>query len=308
MQQNFELLKSLCETHSPSGDEEAINQQVLAYIHQNFAGWKVKPEIIYGREFQHCILLVFGTPRTAIYAHMDNIGFTVRYGTQLVKIGGPRIKNGYKLTGRDRHGAIECLLRVDEANESLHYEYHREIEPGTSLSFACDFRETKDYIQSCYLDNRLGVYNALRVCETLENGVVVFSCWEEHGGGSVPFIAKYLWERFKIMQSLISDITWITEGVKHGKGVAVSLRDSGLPRKVFTDRIRSILDRRAISYQLEVESTGGSDGNELQRQPYPIDWCFVGAAEENVHTPDELVHKHDIESMITAYQALMEEL
>ena len=32
------------------------------------------------------------------------------------------------------------------------------------------------------------------------------------------------------MQALISDITWVTEGVTHGKGCAISLRDSGVPR------------------------------------------------------------------------------
>jgi putative aminopeptidase FrvX len=63
-----------------------------------------------------------------------------------------------------------------------------------------------------------------------------------------------------------------------------------------------------IEFQLEVENAGGSDGNELQKQPYPIDWCFIGAPEDMVHSPDEKVHKSDIDSMIKAYQVLMKEL
>lgn len=304
---NMDLLKKMCAIHAPSGDEQLMQEFLLDYISVNKKKWKTQPEVITGKEFQHCIILVFGKPRTAVFAHIDNIGFTVRYNKQLVKVGGPVTQTGFRLTGTDEHGTRECKLIADKPNE-LKYEAQVEYERGTALSFVSDFREDDDYVQSCYLDNRLGVYSALQLAETLEHGIIVFSCREEHGGGTVPFIAKYIFERYSIMQALISDITWITEGVHHGEGVVVSLRDSGIPRKIYTDRIRSILKRNAVKFQLEVEGTGGSDGNELQRQPYPFDWCFVGAAEDFVHSPDEKVHKADITSMIEAYKVLMREL
>jgi putative aminopeptidase FrvX len=40
----------------------------------------------------------------------------------------------------------------------------------------------------------------------------------------------------------------------------------------------------------------------------PWDWCFVGAPEDNVHTPDEIVDKRDIDSMLRLYQALLRAL
>lgn len=304
----MQLLRRLCSIQATSGNEAKIQEHLLNYIQTEKKNWKVKPEIIHGDLFQHCIILVFGKPRTAVYAHIDNIGFQVRYENQLVKIGGPRTISGYKLVGNDSQGNIECELKVDDENNALTYIFDRAIDRGTPLSFKPNFREDSQYVQSCYLDNRLGMYNVLKLAETLENGVIVFSCWEEHGGGSVPFIAKYLWERFELKQALISDITWVTEGVHHGKGVAVSIRDSGIPRRVYVDKIASILQQHEIPYQLEVESSGGSDGNELQKQPYPIDWCFVGAPEDLVHTPDEKVHKSDIESMLKAYRILMDAL
>jgi di/tripeptidase len=46
----------------------------------------------------------------------------------------------------------------------------------------------------------------------------------------------------------------------------------------------------------------------LQYSALPIDWCFVGAAEDNVHTPDEIVHKKDIDTMLNLYRFLMEKL
>ncbi len=303
----MQFLKKLCGIHATSGDEKLMHDFLLDYIEHEKKNWKVQPQLIYGDDFQHCIMLVFGKPTTAVYAHIDNIGFTVRYNNQLVKVGGPRTVSGYKLVGTDKNGDVECTLKVDEENH-LSYESSREIERGTALSFKQNFREDDQYVQSCYLDNRLGVYISLKLAETLENGVIVFSCWEEHAGGSVPYLAKYLWENYKIKQTLICDITWVTEGVPHGKGVVVSMRDSGIPRRVYVNRICEILNQHQLNYQLEIESSGGSDGNELQKQPYPIDWCFIGAPEDFVHSPDEKVHKDDIASMLKAYQILMKEL
>ena len=61
------------------------------------------------------------------------------------------------------------------------------------------------------MDNRLGVWNALKVAEKLENGIICFSAWEEHGGGSVGYLAKFIYEKYGVKQALISDITWVTE-------------------------------------------------------------------------------------------------
>lgn len=303
----MELLRRLCAIHAPSGQEGAMQEFLLDYIYSNKSHWKNSPEVIHGDDFQHCVLLVFGKPRTAIYAHIDNIGFTTRYNNELVKIGGPRTVSGYILYGEDEQGPVEGILECDE-DHKLSIKSTRTIATGTALSFKPQWREDDEHVQCCYMDNRLGVFNALKLAETLDDGVIVFSCWEEHGGGSVPYIVKHLWDNYKIRQALISDITWITQGVQHGKGVVVSLRDSGLPRKVYVDKIRKILNDNNIAFQLEVESSGGSDGNEIQKQPYPIDWCFVGAAEAHVHSPDEKVNKSDITSMLAAYQLLLQQL
>jgi putative aminopeptidase FrvX len=158
------------------------------------------------------------------------------------------------------------------------------------------------------MDNRLGVFNALKVAETIKDGAIVFSCWEEHGGGSVSYIQKFLQEKYSITQALISDITWITEGVKHGKGVVISMRDSLIPRRSYVNNIISLAKKFGIPHQLEVEGVGGSDAKELQFSEYPWDWCFIGAAEDFVHTPDEKVNKKDINSMIEIYRMLMKEL
>ncbi len=302
-----ELLKTLCGIHAPTGNELAMKEFLLDYIASNKHNWVCQPEIIDGEDFQDCIILKFGNPKTAIFAHMDSIGFTVRYQNQLVPIGGPHAETGYILTGSDSLGPIECTLEVDSNNRPF-YKFGRAIDTGTDLVFKCDFRETKTKIQSCYLDNRLGVYASLKVAETLENGVIAFSCWEEHGGGAVPYLVKHIYENWKIRQALIADITWVTDGVLPGKGVVISMRDRNIPRKSFINKIVDLATQSGIDYQLEVEGAGSSDGRELQISPYPIDWCFIGAPEDNVHSPDEEVYKYDIQCMIDLYSYLMKHL
>ena len=302
----MKLLKKLCSIHAPSGEENRISEFIIDYVNTNMHNWKVKPKIYSGDGFQDSIILSFGKPKTAIYAHMDSIGFTVKYNNEIIKIGGPVVKNGIELIGSDSKGKVEG--KIIKKNEKIFIDFKREIDRGTSLTFKMNFKEGKDYIQSSYLDNRLGVWNALKVAENLENGIIVFSCWEEHGGGSVGFLTNFIHTKYNISQALISDITWVTEGVKAGKGVAISLRDSGIPRKKFFNKIIDLAKKNNISYQLEVESSGGSDGNEIQKSPFPIDWCFIGAAEQNVHSPKEKVHKDDIKSMVEIYEMLMKEL
>lgn len=301
------LLKELCSIHAPSGSEWPITEFILSYIKKHQKNWKVKPKVFSGDGFQDSVVLVFGKPKTAVFAHIDSIGFTVRYGKQLVKIGSPRLKTGYKLVGQDSNGAIECTLQVQK-NDVITYKFKREIERGTTLTFKPNWRETKNYIQCCYMDNRLGVYNALKLAETIENGIICFSCWEEHGGGSAEMLGKFIFEKYNVKQALISDITWVTDGVKHGKGVVISIRDSGIPRRKFVDKIIQLAKDSDIPFQLEIESSGGSDGISLQKSPYPFDWCFIGAPEANVHTPDEKVHKKDIDAMLAMYQYLMQKL
>ncbi|MBP6459435.1 MAG: aminopeptidase [Crocinitomicaceae bacterium] len=307
----MKLLKQLTAISGASSDESRIKKFLLKYINENKNKWKVTPTIFASEEFQDCIVLVFGKPKTAIYAHIDTIGFSVAYDNQLVKIGGPDIQDGIHLVGKDKEGKIETeLMVIEQENERpiLKCIYPRIINRGTILTYKPNFRETSSTVQSPYLDNRLGVWSALKVAETLENGAIVFGTYEEHGGNSVGYISRFLFEKYAIRQALISDITWITDFVSPGKGVVISMRDSGLPRRSYLEKIIKIAEKSGIDFQLEVESAGGSDGSSLQKSDLLIDWCFIGAAEDNVHTSDEIVSKYDIMCMVELFKVLMKKL
>ncbi|MCH7397598.1 M20/M25/M40 family metallo-hydrolase [Belliella sp. DSM 107340] len=302
----MKLLLDLLNIQSVSGGETPMNKFLINLILQRMPNWKVTPIMYSGEEFHDCILLKFGNPKTAVFAHIDTIGFMVRYDNQLITIGGPEVDDGIELVGQDSLGPISCNLKNIDGN--LFHDFPRAIDRGTSLSFSQNIRIDDNFISAAYLDNRLGVYNALKICENLENGWVVFSTYEEHGGGSMPFLLKFIMENAPIRQALISDITWVTDGVTHGNGVAISIRDKFIPRRSFIDRVVELAQRSGVAFQLEVEDAGGSDGREIQFSPYAIDWCFIGAPEDNVHSPNEKVALYDLECMIDMYKYLMAHL
>jgi putative aminopeptidase FrvX len=307
----MELLTKLLSIQGVSGDESRISKFIQNYCEENMSGWKCKPRIITEPHLHDCVMLVFGNPKTAVYAHIDTIGYTVGYSNNLIPIGSPRYTDSMILVGSDSQGEIETeimLFEQPDGDIELKCIFDRNIEPGTLLSFKPHFIETDRYIQSPYLDNRLGVYVALKLAETIENGAIVFTTYEEHGGNSVGYCANYLFTQFGIHQALICDITWVTDGIKHEGGVAISLRDSLIPRKSYLNRIIEICKHHEINFQLEVESAGGSDGSILQKSHLPIDWCFIGAPEDHVHTNKETVYKYDIYTMIELYSTLLKHL
>jgi len=304
----MKLLKQLCSIHAPSGEEFKIKEFVLWWVSTNSHNWKVKPFVLNDSGLQDSVVLVFGKPRTAIFAHIDSTGFTARYNNELVNIGGPNFKNGDKLIFEKQNNIFETKLVFDKKTEKVYCDYKEIISPGTTLTYKVNFKTNEKEIFAPYLDNRLGVWVALNISKNLENGIIVFSCYEEHGGGSAEKIAKIIYEKYSINQALIADITWATEGVFLDKGVVVSLRDKYIPRKFYTDKICNILENNKIKFQLEVESSGSSDGGYLQKCAQPIDWCFIGVAEENNHSSLEKVNILDVNSMLKTYEILMKEM
>jgi putative aminopeptidase FrvX len=303
---DFKLLDDILMIQSVSSDESQLSRYIVDYILKRRSEWKVTPKLFFDDFLHDNIILVFGEPRTAVFAHMDTVGFMARYENQLIPIGGPDVLDGDLLIGKDALGPISCCARIVENN--LFHDFNRGIIPGTILTYAQQVQFEDEFIQAAYLDNRLGIYNALKQCESLENGIIVFSTYEEHAGGAIPMLLKFIFDRWEIKQALISDITWVSEGVSHHNGVVISVRDRNIPRRAFLNRILALAEKSGISFQIEVEGFGSSDGREIQQSPYPIDWCFIGAAEDGVHTPRERVSWVDLEAMIQMYRYLLKTL
>lgn len=327
---DYQLLQTLCAIPGTAGDEGRVRDFVVDYLSKNASTFVSQPKLYHGPGFQDMVIAVFGEPRTAVFAHLDTVGFTAAYDRQLYKIGNPKAESGAELVGTDLQGEVRCTLEVvdkDEENSStasdkskkatapkkdgektFRYTGSRDIAPGTALTYAPDWKETEEYVSSAYLDNRLGVWNALQLAANMEHGALVFSTYEEHGGGGAQFAGRFLQENYEIHQALISDVTLVSDYIKHDRGVAISMRDRGIPRRSFVDRIIQLAERHGVNFQLEVEKSGGSDGNALQDSSYAWDWCFIGPPEANYHCPGEKVFKSDIEAMRSLYDLLLQTL
>ncbi|MFO7865005.1 MAG: hypothetical protein R6U85_13485 [Salinivirgaceae bacterium] len=301
----MELLQNLCQIHAPAGEEYNVRDFIIDFFtsHEN---WKQKPELFYGKGYQDCLLVKFGTPTKAFMAHMDNIGFTAGYENELIPIGSPA-HNDESIIRNEQNQFVD--IYYDNNHKTWVLKNDITLTPGESWSWKPHFTQKENYIETPFLDNRLSIYTLLKMAPELENTVLAFSTYEETPhGGKAAMLARILFEKWQIDQIIITDITWETAYVKTGKGVVVSSRDIGIPRKKFKDHICKLLTTAGIAYQTEIEKSGGSDGTSISSSPYPIDWLFIGAPEINPHGYTEKVHMNDIESMIKTYKLLSKKL
>lgn len=297
----MELLKQLCALPGTSGDEARIRDFVLARVIEKTGDFAGPHDLWYGEGFQDNLVVIFGSPKTAYYAHMDTTGYTCRYDNYVIPIGGTDGKTGDTLQYHKEGKWLETKLITGAGEEDnlLMVDARDPIAPGTTLTYKADFRLTDETVESPYLDNRLGVWALLQLIDAaltkeLRNVAFVFTTFEEHGGGAAGMLARKLYKEYKTDRAIITDITWATEGVFLGKGPAISLRDSRIPRRAFVESILQKANASGIPYQREVEYHGGSDGREIQNLPYPIDWIFIGPPSANQHSSLETVHRRDV--------------
>ena len=237
----------------------------------------------------------------------QKVSGTRELDAEVIPIGAPAVSGHEILVGQDALGEVECKLTLSEDGH-LRYQFGRAIMTGTNLVFKPNFKEEESFFRSPYLDNRIGIYNLLKLAENIENGAIVFSCFEENGGGSVPNLVRLLYEKYAIKKMLVSDVTWASDGVHLNNGVVVSFRDRNIPRKSYVNEIVNLAKYHDIPFQIEVEAGGSSDGREIQMSPYPIDWCFVGPPIEHMHSDNEKIAKDDLQTMLKFYELLMQNL
>jgi putative aminopeptidase FrvX len=300
-------LKELCSIHAPSGSEFRIKEILLKHIHASSRKWKTSP-VITENGIKDNLILSFGKPRTVIFCHIDTTGFTVRYNNHVIPIGSPQFDEKSKVRSFGSENSVNTFRLKKNEDHDFRLASRKNIKPGTTLTFAPEFIENKNDFTGPYLDNRAGIYVCLKLAEELRNGLIVFTAYEEHGGGSVEFLAPYIYNIYGISKALICDMTWESESVKKGKGMVVSLRDKYIPRESYLKQITGILEKKKICFQNEVEGSGSSDGGYLQKASVPFDWCFCGVAVSGMHSASESACLNDLNELKNGLMTLMDNL
>jgi len=136
---DFKLLKTLCSIYGPSGDETDVRDFILDYVAKNQSYWKHQPELFFGDGFQDNLILVFGKPRTAVFCHMDTVGFTHRYNKQLINIGSPQGSKNTIVWGKENNHILKGPLQIHSQTKKISLQSKILPQTGTAFVFESKF-------------------------------------------------------------------------------------------------------------------------------------------------------------------------
>ncbi len=286
---SLDLLWELLKQDSPAGDEGPLADWLEEWLACELPDAAVE-------RFGDSLGAARGQkPSAAIFAHLDTTGWTLGYDKRLIPIGGPDGKPGDPIRPVGEPDAGRTLARRRDGSWKV--RGRTDALPGSRWVYANAPKLSSGEITAPYLDNRAGVWTALHALTRCPEIAVAFTVQEETGGPGAQVCARRLHEAHGISQALIADLTWHTKHIKRGRGVAVSLRDSSLPRQRYLEKVLALAESSGLPYQREVEWSGGSDGSGIDRSGVPMDWVFVGAPEKSPHTARERVSVGDLQSM-----------
>lgn len=289
LEYSLDLLWDLLAQDSPAGDEEALADWLEEWLARE------APDAAVERLGDSLVVTRSDAPKVAVFAHLDTTGWTLGYGKQLVRIGGPDGKagDGVRPVRRPDTG---CVL-APRKDGSWKVGGKTDAAPGSRFVYAAVPALKDGRITAPYLDNRAGIWAALHALLACPQIALALSVQEETGSHGAGVTARRLYEKHGITQALIADLTWDTRHIKRGRGVAVSLRDSRVPRQSYLNRVLALAEQSGLPFQREIESSGGSDGGGIDRSGVPMDWVFIGAPEKAPHTSRERVHVGDLQGM-----------
>ncbi len=334
---DLSLLRALVESHGTAGYEgetREIAQREMAKL----------GETSVDRMGSVHLHLPGDGPKVMIAAHLDEIGFVVRYiddeGFLFVQpLGGfdPRQMNSKRVRvttdtesflGTLNYGTKpKHLLTDDEAKAAQKIESFfvdtglgkaakERVRVGDRVTMDAAMIEIGDLIVSKTMDDRVGVFvmiEALRAMGSHKADVYAVATVQEEIGlrgaaaaGSViaPDIA------IALDVTLANDIPgvpkaeWCTE---LGKGAAIKIMDSSLvcdPTLVQT--FRELAERGGIPHQMEILARGGTDAGAIQRLHGGIPSFTLSVPCRYVHTTNETVHRDDVAACISLLARFLE--
>jgi len=328
---NFKLLKKLSEAFGVSGFEGEIRDLIKEEIKDYVDEIKTDP-------MGNLIAMKKGKGRNplkvVVGAHMDEIGFMVKYIDEngflrLDKIGGiydpyymarQIIVNGKKkVTGII--GARTLRAMSDDARKKIPEteelfidlgmpadQVKKYVEIGTPVSSGEECIKLGDLVSGKAMDNRVGVYCMIEVLKNLKSSnfeiYFVGTVQEELGSRGATTSAYGINPDLGIALDVthsgdVPDIPAHKQVVKLGSGVAIKIKDSGiLSSPKLVKIMRQIAAGNKIPYQLEVLPKGGTDSRAMQKTREGIHAITLSIPTRYVHSPVETCHCGDIQATI----------
>ncbi len=336
---SLDLLAKLCRTPAIPGREEymreLIRQELDSYAEDFF-------EDQMGNLF--AVRKGTGTaPRTIMLAaHMDEIGFVVRYISkegflyfhplggfdprtlvaQRVKVYGKEVLDGvigikptHFTTPEERNKVIplsDLFIDVGLPGE----EVQQIVQIGDMITLEREFLVLGHCVTSKTLDDRVGLYvmiEAFRRFQASDDDIYAVATVQEEVGLRGAQTAAFGLEPdigIAIDITIAADIPGMEEKdycTRLGEGVAIKVLDSySISDQRLVHFFRTLAEQHHIPYQIEVLPRGGTDAGGMQRSREGIPVCTLSIPTRYTHSVVETAHQEDIEAAIALLTLFLE--
>jgi putative aminopeptidase FrvX len=338
---NIALLKKLVEAHGTSGYEDKIREIVIEEL-------KGVGEISVDKMGSvHCVVNKGGGKKVMIAAHMDEIGFVVKFidnngFIRLNPVGGwdARQMASQRVFVHTREGSLpgvlmagvkpKHMLSADEASKAPGIEtffvdlgfsgedVKKKVRIGDMVTMNRDMQEMGNLLTCKSMDDRLAVFvmiEAVKKAKNLNCEVhAVATVQEEIGlrGAAAAGAAIAPDVCIALDVTLANDIPGIPEEfhvTKLGKGTAIKVMDSSLIcHPKVVQHFVDLAESNSIKYQMEVLPAGGTDAGAVQRLHGGIPSFTLSIPTRYIHTVNESVNREDVEASINLLAAYLEDV
>lgn len=328
---NFDLLKKLCETPGVSGREDKVRDLVIEEL-------RPLTDEISVDTLGNVIAIKKGTggPRVMLAAHLDEIGFLVKYVDdkgflRVQPVGGwdPRTMvaqrvhvhgfGGQMLLGALMPAAKPIhLLTAEEMAKPLKIEeffidlglpvdeVKAQVEMGDMVTMARTTERVGGSVVSKSLDDRLSVFvmiEALRTVGPHTAEIIAVATTQEEVGLRGATTAAYALQPdigIALDVTLANDFPGVDgpdQVTRLGEGAALKIMDgSTLSHPKLLRHFRNLAEKHGIKHQLEILSRGGTDAGAIQRSRAGVATFTLSLPTRYIHTVNEMASIADIEA------------
>lgn len=338
---NISLLKKLTETPGIAGREEqvrAIMVEELRTLTDDVSVDRLGNVIAWKRGKSD--------RRVMLAAHMDEIGFIVKYiddkgFLRLQPIGGfdarvlfaqrvfvhgfagERLRGVLMPTSKPTHllgNEQPAALKLDDFFVDLglsNEQVRAKVEVGDMVTMDRTLEVVGDTIISKSLDDRVSLFvmlEALRAMRSHEVTLLAVATVQEEVGLRGATTAAYHVQpdvSVALDTTLAIDIPGGADQdavTRLGNGTAIKLFDSSqISNYKLVRHFRTLAEQQGIKYQLEVLPRGGTDGGAMQRAREGSPSITLSTPSRYVHTVNEMVHQADLEASISLLARYLED-
>ncbi len=339
---NIQLLKQLCETPGVPSREEQLRKIVKEALSSLVDEIRVD---VMGNVVG--VKRGKGRRRVMIAAHMDEIGFLVKFMDEkgflrLQTLGGfdPRQLFAQRvLVHTAKSGALRGVLSYtakpihlqtgDEAKEAPKVEnffvdlgmkaaeVKKVVAVGDMVTMDRTLEVCGDNVISKAIDNRVGVFvmiEALRALKSHEVDIFAVATTQEEVGLRGATTAAFAVEPevgIALDTTLANDYPGVPDAdacTRLGEGAGIKIMDGSLIcHPKLVAHMRKLAEAKKIPHQMEILPRGGTDGGALQRSRGGTISMTLSVPTRYIHTVNEMASCKDIESAIRLLSAYLSE-